>query len=472
MEGSGPMAMKRSDMETQGELWIATNQIAASPGHPFYERLNGLFAREGFDRFAEGHGAKFYHESLGRPSIPPGVYFRMLLIGYFEGLDSEREIAWRCADSLALRTFLGYRLTETTPDHSSLSRIRQRIDAETHAAVFTWVLKVVAKHGLLKGRTIGIDATTLEANAAMRSIVRRDTGEDYEAFLTRLAKASGIDTPTKTDLAKLDRKRKKKTSNKDWQNPHDPDAKITKMKDGRTHLAHKAEHAVDLDTGAIVGVTLQGADAGDTTTVYNTVVEAGEQLREVADDQAAGAALAEGFFKEVVADKGYHSNATVRDFAEMGIRTYLSEPDRGRRRWRGKSAEQAAVYANRRRIREQRGKALLRQRGELLERPFAHCYETGGMRRTHLRGHPNILKRLLVHVAGFNLALVMRSVLGVGTPRGLADLSAALSSLAHGLVSLHHAVFTLVGDLRRLLTGSLRRPAVRRASAHPHPAAA
>ena len=412
------MAMKRRDTEQQGEMWIATNRIAASPGHPFYERLKGLFAREGFDRFAEDQCRTFYHESLGRPSIPPGVYFRMLLIGYFEGIDSERGIAWRCADSLGLRAFLGYPLTASTPDHSSLSRIRNRIDVETHEAVFTWVLKVLSKHGLLKGQTIGIDATTLEANAALRSIVRRDTGEDYETFLTGLAKASGIETPTKADLAKLDRKRKKKASNKDWRKPHDPDAKITKMKDGRTHLAHKAEHAVDLDTGAIVAVTVQPADAGDTTTVYNTVVEASEQLREVADEEVADEGLAKGFFKEVVADKGYHSNETVRDFAELETRTYISEPDRGRRRWRGKSAEQAAVYANRRRVRGERGKALLRRRGELLERPFAHCYDRGGMRRTHLRGHPKILKRLLIHVAGFNLALAMRSILGVGAPPG------------------------------------------------------
>lgn len=455
------MAMKRRETEQQGEMWIPTSQIAASPGHPFYERLNRLFAREGFDRFVEDQCRRFYHESLGRPSIPPGVYFRMLLIGYFEGLDSERGIAWRCADSLGLRAFLGYRLTEPTPDHSSLSRIRNRIDLETHEAVFTWVLKVLAKRGLLAGKTIGIDATTLEANAALRSIVRRDTGEDYETFLTRLAEASGIETPTRADLAKFDRKRKKKGSNAEWVNPHDPDAKITKMKDGRTHLAHKAEHAVDLDTGAIVAVTVQPADQGDTTTIYETVIETGEHLREVADDEEAGEALGERFFEEVVTDKGYHSNDTVRDFAEMETRTYISEPDRpGRRRWRGKAAEQAAVYGNRRRIRGKRGKALLRKRGELLERPFAHCYDAGGMRRTHLRGHPKILKRLLIHVAGFNLALVMRSVLGVGTPRGLRDLSAALSSLGHGLVLLRHAVFALVGRLRSVLIGRVGRPAL------------
>ena len=238
--------MKKRQSQRQQEFWIAAAEVAESPGHPFYHKLNRLLADEGFDTFAERLCRKFYHEKLGRPSIQPGVYFRMLLIGYFEGIDYERGIAWRCADSLALREFLGYRLTETTPDHSSLSVIRNRIDLETHREIFTLVLKLLGRKGLLNGKTIGIDAATLEANAALRSIVRRDTGESYDEFLTRLVKASGIETPTREDLAKIDKNRKNKGSNDDWINPHGPDAKITKMKDGRTHLGHKAEHAVDL----------------------------------------------------------------------------------------------------------------------------------------------------------------------------------------------------------------------------------
>ena len=351
----------------------------------------------------------------------------MLLLGYFEGLDSERAIAWRAADSLSIRQFLDFALHEVPPDHSTLSRTRRLIDVETHQAVFTWVLQRLADAHLVKGHTIGIDATTLEANAAMRSIVRRDTGDAYEAWLTRLAEASGIATPTRAELARCDRTRKKKGSNNDWTHPDDPDAKITKMKDGRTHVAHKAEQAVDLETGAIVGVTVQDADAGDTTTMIETLITAAEQV--------AAVLPAEAGLAEVVADKGYHSNETMGAFAELDIRSYVSEPDRGRRTWKGKAAARDAVYANRRRIRGTRGQRLLRQRGERLERPNAHLYEPGGMRRVHLRGHPNILKRLLVQVCGFNLGLLMRQLMGVGTPWSLQGRAAALVAVLIGLLS-------------------------------------
>jgi transposase len=413
-----PMAMGKRRPEGQEQLWVPAGEIARGPGSPFYAKLNGVLAKAGFDRWAEGRCEKFYAGNVGRPGVPPGVYFRMLMIGYLEGIDSERGIAWRCADSLTLREFLGFGLTQRTPDHSTLSVVRGRIDVETHREVFGWILGRLAEAGLLKGKTIGVDATTLEANAALRSIVRRDTGEGYNEFLEKLARESGIQTPTREDLARLDRKRKNKGSNEDWKNPHDPDAKITKMKDGRTHLAHKAEHSVDMDTGAIVGVTLQPADRGDTSSIGPTLCETMENL--------AGASGGGRRYqmKEVVTDKGYHSNDVVRDLAEMGLRSYASEPCRGRRNWKGKGAERDAVYANRRRIRGERGKRLLRKRGELLERPFAHCYETGGMRRAHLRGHEKILKRLLIHTAACNLSLLMRRLFGVGTPRGLQGLAA------------------------------------------------
>ena len=407
------MAMGKRTSE-QAPMWIPTTDLPVSPGHPFYVRLNAILDAAGFDQFAEEQCRSFYAPVMGRPGLSPGRYFRLLLLGYFEGLDSERGIAWRAADSLAVRTFVGLGLDAAAPDHSTISRTRRLIDVETHRAVFTWVQERLVAAGLLTGRTVAIDATTLEANAAMRSIVRRDTGERYQEFLTRLAVESGIKTPTRAALARLDRRRKKRTSNKDWQNPFDPDAKITKMKDGRTHLAHKAEHAVDLDSGALVAVTLHGADVGDTTSLGETARATAEQVETAHATRPTPPRLT-----EIIADKGYHSNQTMIDLAAGGVRSYIAEPARGRRDWTTMPQAQAPVYGNRRRVRGGRGKRLLRQRGEYVERSFAHVYDTGGMRRTHLRGHQNILKRLLVHAGAFNLGVLMRQAFGHGTPRGL-----------------------------------------------------
>lgn len=423
------MAMgTRRRRQRQQELWVPTASLARPASHPFYERLNSLLDSSAFDEFVEGICKRFYADTLGRPGLAPGIYFRLLLVGFFEGIDSERGIAWRANDSLSLRSFLRIGLDENAPDHSTISRTRRMIDLETHQLVFTWILELLAEHGLLQGKTLGVDATTLEANAALRSIVRRDTGEAYEDFLRKLAKASGIETPTRAQLARLDRTRPKKGSNQEWVNPHDPDARISKMKDGRTHLAHKAEHAVDMETGAVVAVTVQPTDTGDTSSWLETLVQAKEHLGVVGEavEQATGAAMvvADGP-KELVTDKGYHSREVVGTVEEMGVRSYISEPERGRQQWEGQRREQQAVYANRRRVGGERGKRMQRQRGEKLERINAHLYETGGMRRVHLRGHPNILKRLLIHAGGLNLGLLMRVVWGWGTPRGLQGRSLA-----------------------------------------------
>jgi transposase len=451
------MAMGKRKSHDQQTLFIPTAKLPQSAAHPFYAKLNEVLAGWKFDQFVEERCAKFYEETIGRPSLAPGKYFRLLLIGYFEGIDSERGIAWRCSDSLSLRAFVGYALDEISTEHSTISRTRRLIDLETHREVFQWVLKVLADYDLVSGKTVGIDATTLEANAAMRSIVRKDTQQNYQEFLTELAKASGIDTPTREDLAKLDRTRKNKASNDDWENPHDPDAKIAKMKDGSTHLAHKAEHAVDMESGAVLAVTLQGANLGDTTTVMETVIAATENLREVADDARTQDKLDERWMSEAVADKGYHSNATMTDLAEMNIRSYVSEPDRGRRDWTDQPDAQAAVYANRRRIRGVRGKRLMRQRGELIERSLAHSYETGAMRRTHLRHHHNIAKRLLVHVGGFNLGLVMRRLMGIGKPRRLQGL---LPSILQVVFDLWSVLATIWTPLKIVTTGKSIQPLV------------
>ena len=419
------MAMgTRQQRQRQEELWVATAALARPASHPFYDGLNRLLDECQFDAFVESVCKPFYAKTLGRPGLAPGIYFRLLMVGYFEGIDSERGMAWRAADSLGIRAFLRIALDEMAPDHSTISRTRRLIDVETHRLVFVWLLGILAEHGLLRGQTIGIDATTLEANAALRSIVRRDSGEQYEEFLRRLAEESGINTPTRAQLAKLDRKRAKKGSNEDWTHPHDPDARIAKMKDGRTHLAHKAEHAVDMETGAVVALTVQAADAGDTHTVQETLAQANENIEVVAEaieGEPDAPAVAVASPAELVTDKGYHSRAVVRQLAEAGIRGYISEPERGRQRWDGQSAEQAAIYGNRRRMRSERGKRLQRQRGEKVERAMAHLYETGRMRRVHLRGHNNIIKRLLIHACSLNLGLLMRTLYKVGTPRALQD---------------------------------------------------
>ena len=416
------MAMgTRKDRERQEELWLPAADIRATAAHPFYKGLNELLDGAGFDAFVERECQEFYAEKMGRPGLNPGIYFKLLLVGYFEGIDSERGIAWRADDSLSLRQFLGMGLDEAAPDHSTISRTRRLIALETHQKVFSWVLELVAREGLLKGNTIGIDGTNLEANAALRSIVRREGGATYEEFLKELAAEAGMETPTREQLAQMDRKRKKRMSNEEWVNPHDPDAPIAKMKDGSTHLAHKAEHAVDMETGAVVAVTLQGADQGDTTSYIETLAQAGERIAavaEVVNSEQAGAVVNPEGPTELVTDKGYHSNQVLEDLREAGVRSYIPEPDRGQRKWDGKRAAQESVYGNRRRIRGMRGKRLLKQRGEKVERSFAHLYETGAMRRTHLRGHENILKRLTVHAGAFNLSLLLRLSLPAGKPRG------------------------------------------------------
>jgi transposase len=417
------MAMgTRKKRQRQEGLWYG-GELPKAPGHPFYKRLNEVLDAAKFDPFCETSCASFYHQKLGRPSLPPGQYFRIMLIGFFEGLDSERGIAWRLADSLTLRQFLSIGLDEKTPDHVTLSRTRRLIDAETHQRIFSFVLERLAKAGLIKGKTIGVDSTTLEANAAMKSIVRRDTGESYMAYLKRLAEAEGIDAKDAAALLRMDRKRKKKTSNEDWKSPSDEEAESTKLKDGRTALAYKAENAVDMETGAIVAVTTHGGAAADTATVQGTVIDAAIAVADLIAEKTPESEyeVHPNGVQEVVADKGYHSNEVALGLAEMEVRTYISEPDRGPRNWNGKAAEKAAVYGNRRRIQGDRGKGLQRQRGERIERNFAHQFDTGGLDRLYVRGKENVHKKFLIQAAACNLALLMRSTHGSGKPRAAHD---------------------------------------------------
>jgi transposase len=403
---------KRSD--EQQEMWVATTSLPKSPGHVFYRKLNQLLADADFDHTVEALCRPHYHTHLGRPSIPPGVYFRMLLVGYFEGIGSQRGIAWRCGDSLSLREFLGTPLTEDTPDHSSLTRVRERLPLEVHTAVFQLVLTLAAEKGLLQGKTVAVDATTLEANAAMKSIVRRDTGEDWNEYLRRLLQEQeGVENPTDEELRRFDRRRKdKRVSNAEWMSATDQDSRIAKMKDGRTHLAYKAEHVVDVETEVVLAAPIYAADAGDGDTMVDSVMEAQTNLSE---------AGIEVQIEEAVADKGYHATDTLELADSLNIRTYIPEPKRrGNRNWQDMPAEKRqAVINNRRRTRGARSKRLQRLRSERVERSFAHMCDTGGARRSWLCGMEKVQKRYLIAAVARNLGLIMRKVFGIGTPKGL-----------------------------------------------------
>jgi transposase len=402
----------------QSDLFVPTAEIVKGPGHPFYTKLNEVLAEAGFDELVEKLCAKFYKDG-GRPSIAPGVYFRMLFIGYFEGLDSQRGIAWRCADSLALRAFLGVPLTENTPVHASMTIIRQRLPEAVFDQVFLFVLRLLDQKGLLRAKTLGIDATTLEANAAMKTIVRKDNGADWQEYLRQLAKAEGLENPSDEELRRLDRKRKgKKVSNQEWKSPTDGDSRITKMKDGRTHLAYKAEHAVDLQSQAIVAPLITHADRSDPQSAPLTLTVAQANL------VLAGSVAT---VQEVVQDKGYHDNQWLVSCQEQGVRTYIPERRQKTRRWVDKPAEQEAAFrANRRRVRGDKGRRLNRWRSERCERTFAHVCETGGGRRSWLRGIKNVTKAYTVKCAAYNLGLLLRKAFGMRKPRNAEEGGAGL----------------------------------------------
>jgi transposase len=441
----------------QKELWVTTEELPRSPGHPFYEALNGLLFQAKFDSRVEGLCAPYYAET-GRTSIPPGVYFRMLLVGYFEGITSQRGITWRCSDSLALRDFLGIDLRDQVPDHSSLTRIRKRLPLEIHHGIFLLVLEIARKAGLVQGKRVAVDSTTLEANAAMKGIVRRGTGEGWKQYLKRLLKEERAETrraeakklgagakkkdddegqsgeapasekeedpgeskqePTDEEARVFDKRRakkgKKRVSNTEWVSSSDPASKIARMKNGRTHLAYKAEHVVDLDSCVIVSAEIHRADLADVETLAPAILQAQTNLAESGS---------EARIQEVVADAGYHGAEALAALGKLGCRSYVCEPKSKaalRRVWLGKpKGWQKQTHANRARIRRAKSKRLQRLRSERVERTFAHVCGSGGGRRTHLRGYVNVEKRHLIQVAAHNLGAIMRKLFGVGTARSL-----------------------------------------------------
>jgi len=405
---------------------IAAADLPPPPAHPFYQRLNHLLAEAGFDTFVEDLCRPYYADAIGRPSIPPGIYFRMLFVGYFEGLDSQRAIAWRCSDSRSLQAFLGYLPTERTPDHSSLTKVRHRLPELVHDQIFGWVLRLADQHGLLHGQTVGVDATFLEANAALKTIQRRDTGDDWKAYLRKLAAEDGIEDPSDEELRRFDRRRRgKKVSNEEWVSPTDPDSRIAKLKDGTTHLAYKAEHVVDLDSDLVLAAEVYPADQPDSATLLPSVASAQINLCRAGSDTA---------IEEVATDKGYHKVETLVDCAAAGVRTYIGEQRRPQGHvWTDKPAGWERVYRNnRRRNRGARGKRLQKRRSEYLERSFAHVCVTGAGRRSWLRGLAEVSQRYLMHVAGHNLGVIVRRLFGIGSPRSLQGAWAALLAWLRG----------------------------------------
>ena len=420
----------------QESLFITAEGLPKSAGHPFYQKLNALLAEADFDAWIERRCRQYYatDEQRGQPSIPPGVYFRMLLVGYFEGIDSQRGIAWRCADSLALRRFLGIALDENTPDPKTLSNTRRRLPVEVFDEVFQFVLAIAAEKQLLSGKTVGVDSTLLEANAAMKSIVRRDTGEDWKEYVTRLMHEEGVieadHEPSDEEIRRYDKQRKnKRVSNDEWVSPNDPDARIAQMKDGRTHLAYKAEHVVDLNSDVILAAEVYTADQADTATLVDSVIEAAVNIEQAGSETP---------IEEVAADKGYHAAGTIELAESLDLRTYIAEPKRPHRsRWTDKPAElKRAVEANRRRLKRAKGRRLQRWRSERVERTFAHVCDTGGMRRSWLKGLMDVTKRYRLAAAAHNLGRILFKLFGIGKPRRLQDLG-ALAALVQLIIACH-----------------------------------
>lgn len=462
------MALGRRVEEWQGELWVATDRIAGGSGHVFYDRLNDVLNGAGFDLFVEELCEPFYATS-GRPSIPPGVYFRMLLVGYFEGIGSQRGIAWRCADSLSLRRFLGLSLTDKSPDHSSLTRISDRLPLSVYEQVFAFVLDLVDAQGLLKAKTVAVDSTLLEANAAMKAIVRKETGEDWNEYLTQLMRDEGVieedEEPTDEERRRFDKQRaksgKKKVSNKDWESPVDADARIVRMKDGRTRMGYRAEHVVDLESDVILSAQVQHGTESDSNTLARAVIDAQANLIKANCDAE---------IEEVVADKGYHANDTITECEGLGLRTYIPEPNSPHdRRWTDKPEEvQRAVLNNRRRTRRGKGRRLQRQRSEKVERSFAHICNSGGTRRSWLRGLTKINKRYSLAAAAHNLSQVIRKLFGMGQPRSLQGMIAAFCALLVALkerwarlvasITTSHPITTTTHRIHRHLTPYSPRP--------------
>jgi transposase len=421
---------RRKDRDQQSSIWIPTSDIRSTPANTFYQKLDRALSNSGFGDAVRALCAPFYASDLsrgGRPGIDPEVYFKMQIIGFFENLASERAIAARCADSLSIREFLHYELHERTPEHSSLTVIRQRLNADVYEQMFGLVLKALKQHKLLKGKRLGIDASVMEANASLRSLEHRLTGDAYAEYVRKLAEAAGVDTADAAAVRRFDKKRAgRKTSNAEWQNPHDPDAKVGRTKRGATRMIYKPEHVVDLETGAIVNADVRPGDEHDTADLTSRVVEA-----EVRMNRALGEPENTQCAQTVAADMGYFKVEEIAQLQDLEFETIIRDPLRNRRIDKLTEAERVALQVAKHSVMSPSGTALLKLRAEFVERSFQHVLDCGGARRTTVRGRDNIRKLYLIRAAGANLSLLMRRIIGFGTPKQA--LAASTTAIAAAL---------------------------------------
>jgi len=404
------------------ELFIPSARLVQPACSSFYVKLEQTLQSFSFAAAVRQLCQACYdNNGRGRPGVDPAVYFKMLMVGFFENIPSERGIAERCQDSISIRAFLGYDLTGNTPDHSTLSVIRSRLGVKVYDQVFVLILRALQAHGLVKGRNVGIDASVIEANASLKGLVNRQTEEAYWEYVRRLAAENGIDPKDADAVRRFDRKRPKKMSNQDWENPNDPDAKIGPTKAGATDMIYKAENTVDLDTGTILNAEVRPGDEPDQKDLASHVLEAQENINE-AKDLPAGTLTIES----ATADKGYHAVEEMGFLQQEGIRTVISDPVINRNMDKLTDEEAKVVRSARRSAKSKSGKELLKSRGMHLERPFAHILDAGGARRTTLRGRDNLNKRFKFSAAIYNLSQLMRKLLGVGTPKQWAAWGKAL----------------------------------------------
>jgi transposase len=422
----------KKNTAAQQEFWVATQQLPKSPRDTFYSKLDDTLQELGFsDKVRELCAPAYRQSKVGRPGIDPVVYFKMILVGFFEDLPSERAIAARCADSIAIRRFLNYELDESTPDHSSLSVIRQRLGLEIYQQVFTLSLEALQQHGLLRGKNLGIDSSVIEANASLRALVHRNTEEQYWDYVKRLAAEQGIDPEDTAAVKKFDRNRPGKGSNQEWENPHDPDAKIGPKKDGSTDMIYKPEAVVDLDTGAVVQAEVQPGDQADHRGMASQILQAQQTINAARAEEPEVLTV-----QTVTSDKGYYAVNELEALQSEGIKTVIADPIHNRRLDKLEPEQRQVVRAARRSTLSQYGKELLRRRGMHIERSFAHILDCGGMRRATLRGWENLNKRFKLAAAFYNLSQLMRKLFGFGTPKQLAALRRAFSSLLQSFLLL------------------------------------